>query len=159
MFTTGSGRISAAGVTLLVCEVPQGSVLGPILFLLYTADLLRLILERVLDPHLYADDTQIYGSCQPGAWSLLQDCTSDCITDVAGWMRSNRLQLNADKTEVIWCASARRQHQIPTAPFIVGTDVVTPVSSDLGIHIDSDLTMTTHISKTVSACFAMLRQI
>ena len=76
-------------------------------------------------------------------------------------MRSNRLQLNADKTEVIWCTSSRRQHQIPSVPFAVGTDVITPVSSvrDLGVYIDSDLSMRTHVSRTVSACFATLRQI
>ena len=76
-------------------------------------------------------------------------------------MRSNRLQLNADKTEVIWCTSARRQHQIPTAQCVVGNDVVAPVSSvrDLSIYLDSDLSMRTHVSKTVSACFATLRQI
>ena len=76
-------------------------------------------------------------------------------------MQSNRLQLNADETEVIWCTSPRRQHQIPSTPFAVGNDVITPVSSvqDRGIYIDSDLSMQTHVSRTVSACFATLRQI
>ena len=62
---------------------------------------------------------------------------------------------------MIWCASTRRQHQLPTTPLIVGSDAVVPVRSvrDLGIHLDSDLTMRTHIAKTISGCFAVLRQI
>ena len=76
-------------------------------------------------------------------------------------MRSNRLQLNAAKTEVLWCSSARRQHQIPSTPLVVGTDPITTSKAvrDLGIYIDSDMSMGTHVAKTVSACFAVLRQI
>ena len=55
------------------------------------------------------------------------------------WMRSNRLQLNAAKTEVLWCESGRRQGQLPDAPFTVGSDAVKPVRCvrDLGIYLDS----------------------
>src|SRR6266536_3408082 len=76
-------------------------------------------------------------------------------------MRANRLQLNTAKTEVIWFSSSRRQHQIPATSLQVGSDTVIPASSvrDLGIYLDCDVSMKTHVSKTVSCCFSILRQI
>jgi len=122
---------------------------------------LRLVERHNLRPHIiYADDTQIYGFCRPTAASQLQQQVSVCIDDVALWMQSNRLQLNTAKTEVLWCASSRRQHQLPQVALRVGTDYVTPTTSvrDLGIYVDSDVSMRTHVSRTVSSCFATLRQ-
>ena len=76
-------------------------------------------------------------------------------------MQSNRLQLNTAKTEVLWCASIRRQHQIPQPGLRVGVDVIVPSASvrDLGIYLDCDVSMKTHVSKVVSSCFAVLRRL
>jgi len=76
-------------------------------------------------------------------------------------MQSNRLQLNTAKTEILWCATNRRQHLIPQTPTRIGDDYITPAASvrDPGIYIDSDVSMKSHVSRTVSTCFAGLRQI
>ena len=114
-----------------------------------------------LHPHAYADDTQIYGFCNPSDADLLQERMSLCVDEVSLWMTSNRLLLNPAKTEVLWCSSARRQHQIPVGPVRIGNTSVLPVSAvrDLGIYIDADLAMSTHVTTTVRACFAALRRI
>lgn len=113
---TGS---SASFPTLILCGVPQRSVLGPILFLLYTADLIPLIQSHGLCPrNLYADDTQIYGFCRPAASLELQNNITSCVDDVASWMRSNRLQLNAAKTEILWSATGNWTTRLPDWCFL-----------------------------------------
>jgi len=79
----------------------RGSVLGPILFLLYVAYLLKLIKHHQLVPHAYADDIQIYSFCRPSSVNCLADRVSACIDEVSSWMRSIRLQVNPSKTEVL----------------------------------------------------------
>jgi len=60
---------------------------------------------------------------------LFQYFRSRCLrAEVALWMRSNRLQLITAKTEVLWCATSRRQYQIPQAPVRVGEDLITPAA-------------------------------
>jgi len=141
--------------------VPQGSVLGSILFLLYVADLLQLIKRHQLVPHAFADDTEIYGFCRPCDVVALSDRMSACADEVLSWMRANRLQANPSKTEVLWCSSSRRQHQIPATSVRIGITDVLPVSSvrDLGVYIGSDVTMRTHVIATVKLCFSALRQL
>ena len=145
----------------ITCGVPQGSVLGPILFLLYTANIPAIVTNCGLSIHLYADDVLIYGSCKPAECDLLSKRISDCIDHVSEWLKSNNLLLNEQKTNVMWCSSNRRSHQIPDFPVRIGSVYVNPVSviKFLGIYVDCHLTMKKHVSNTVSSCFSMLRQI
>jgi len=62
--------------------VPQGSVLGPILFVLYVADVLQLVKYHGLMPHAYADDTRIFGICCPSESEALHNRVSDCLNAV-----------------------------------------------------------------------------
>ena len=86
---------------------------------------------------------------------------SGCIDEVLMWMKANRLQLNPAKSEVLWCSSLRRQHQILTSLVQIGSTSVLPVSSvrDLGVYLDADVVMKTHITAVARSCSTALRHI
>jgi len=92
---------------------------------------------------------------------MLQQRVSVCIDDVSQWMTFNRLQLHPAKTEILWCASTRRQHQLPTGPVCISNTTVLPVTAvrDLGVYLNADVSMAAHVTATVRTCFAALRQI
>jgi hypothetical protein len=153
---------SLSSTSDLTCGVPQGSVLGPLLFLVYTIGLDDVIARHNLRNHAYADDAQIYGSCKPGECETLRGRMLDCIHDVNCWMASNRLKLNPAKTEFMWCSTPRMTHHVDyVTPFAVDGAVIACAKSVklLGVHIDSDLSMTRHVSSTVSSCFFQLRRL
>jgi len=76
-------------------------------------------------------------------------------------MRTNRLRFNTNKTDLLWCSTVRRQHQLPTTAVRVGPDLVSPSPwvRDFGIFIDADLSMRTQVQRTVASGFATLRQL
>ena len=76
--------------------VPQGSVLGPILFTLYSQPLSDLICRHECDYQKYADDTQLSKGSPDQCQSLLCEIQT-CIESLVGWMYSNKLKLNAEK--------------------------------------------------------------
>ena len=84
----------------LVYGVRKGSVLGPVLFTLYSQPLSDVISAYGCDFHKYADDTELSKSAPPDEIGSVQTCIQTCIEDVLSLMNSNLLMLNTDKTEV-----------------------------------------------------------
>ena len=88
----------------LSCGVPQGSILGPILFTLYTTPLVKICTKHGIIYHLYVDDQQLYLAFKPSNAGAKGRCIQQlegCIEEIHKWMSANVLKLNDDKTEFI----------------------------------------------------------
>ena len=99
-FKTGSATSKPTGLT---CGVPQGSVLGPILFTIYTAvELGEIIRKYGLDYYMYADDTQLYiYMLQHTRYNMCIAKLEKCMDEIEKWMVVNKLQLNGEKTDFV----------------------------------------------------------
>ncbi|GFS08365.1 hypothetical protein ElyMa_003012100 [Elysia marginata] len=91
-------------VSSLQFGAPQGSVLGPLLFTLYTSPVADIAKCYDVKYHLYADVTQIYISLDADG-QVQKKLVEDCVRDISKWMAENKLRLNCDKTDVILLGS------------------------------------------------------
>jgi len=134
-----------------------------VLFISYTEDVTLIFDSHQVNHHLCDDDKQAYVSVPVNNVSLARQTLERCISDITSWCASRRLQLNAAKTELIWFGSRQMLAKLTDSDLTLdtGTTVIRPLKSvrDLGIHLDSELTMKTHISKVVSCCYHQLRRI
>jgi hypothetical protein len=105
--------------------VPQGSVLGPILYILYNSPLYGIALLYDIMSHFYADDTQFYkrfklavdGAAQREAFSVL----SSCVGASKDWMTANKQKLNDGKTDVLLVHSKTSSLKPVNLPLLVGS--------------------------------------
>ena len=154
------GHESAPSV--LKCGVPQGSVLGPLLFTLYTHPFSADICQSGLSYHFLADDFQFHKSSVPSDFPVLACCLKDCTEDVTEWMGDRQLKINDDKTELMAIYTRSKLcHVIPNpAPMsISGCDM--PFSQSVrnfGFHLYETLSMDAHINYVCRILFCQLRR-
>ena len=132
--------------TTLKCGVPQGTILGPLLFLIYINDLPNCLSFSV--PRMYADDTHI--TYAGSDLHLIQSSISHDLEKLSKWLVSNKLTLNATKTEFMLIGSRQRLSTLSdTLELSIDNVPIEKVSSvkSLGIYVDENLTWYLHVDK------------
>ena len=140
----------------LEVDVPQGSVLGPLLFAICCSLVGDIITDHGVHYHQYADDTQLHLAMSVDNTAAVLSVLAACTADVRQWYLQNGLQLNLDKSEALFVGTANQRcvvDSFASSVSVAGVDL--PVSEDLkvlGVVLDRRLTFHRHVSMVARSC-------
>ena len=138
-----------SGVEPITCGVPQGSVLGPLLFIVYINSVVKVLQHSSY--FMYADDLAIAVShTDPYMVKTLLQADLDAVSS---WCDTFRLTVNSDKTHVLWCYSEFDHRNLSAYDVILKGKVlkVVPKFNYLGVLIDSHISFEAHCNKVISS--------
>ena len=140
----------------LVYGVPQGSVLGPLKFCLYTLPLDAIILYHGLNFHMYADDTKLYIAFDHSDSVSYLNQLNACILDIRSWMITNKVKINDNKTEFLVITSPYVKLSSPDFQLNVGSCTIDTSSSvrNLGVLFVSHMNLEGHVTNVWVPSFA-----
>ena len=141
-------------------SVPQGSVLGPVLYTMYTVPLHHIIMKQNLSAHYYANDTQVYLSCEQTEIKQAIERMEACVTDMLHWLLTNILSLNAFKSEVLLLGTRKQQAKIDQSAVIHIEDSAINISGsarNLGVQLDSTLSFDEHVNNVCHNCYLHIK--
>jgi len=154
-FSDRSTSVCVNGVHSATCKLdyglPQGSIVGPLCFSIYTMPIGRIIRRHGLEYHFYADDIQLYVHFDPSSNLSIESALStltNCISDIQVWMTCNYLKLNNDKTEFFVAISSFNKRRLPSVKLQIGNDIIEPSQTvrNLGVIFDTEMSMSNQIS-------------
>ena len=154
-------RIGDAVSKVLPLEfgVPQGSILGPVLFTIYVNDLLS-VPKRCLSAS-YVDDCKLYLSFSPAELPTSILALNEDLTRISQWCCKNSLLINPDKTKVLAVGLPQLLKKLSSFSITLFDKEITPVPvvKDLGVLLDTHLSYNQHITEIASKCLFKLYQI